>query len=87
MTDCPPTNERERKRFDGTDGTSQRETARASLGPEPPHAGALAHDAERARAYLKVGGRVVYRQADIKAYEATQLRSRTLPPRSGGGVS
>ena len=37
--------------------------------------------------FLKIGGRVVYRKADIKAYEATQLRSRTLPPRSGGGVS
>jgi hypothetical protein len=30
--------------------------------------------------YLKVGGRVVYRLADIEAYEAAQLRTSTLSP-------
>ena len=28
-------------------------------------------------AYLKIGGRVVYRLADIEAYEAAQLRNAT----------
>lgn len=28
-------------------------------------------------AYLKIGGRVVYRLEDIEAYEATNLRSNT----------
>jgi len=27
--------------------------------------------------YLKIGGRVVYRQEDIEAYEASQLRGST----------
>jgi hypothetical protein len=30
--------------------------------------------------YLKVGGRVVYRVADIEAFEAEQLRTSTLAP-------
>ena len=37
--------------------------------------------------FLKIGGRVVYRMAEIEAFEVTQLRSRTLPPRSSGGPS
>jgi hypothetical protein len=37
--------------------------------------------------FLKIGGRIVYRLAEIEAFEATQLRSRTLPPRSSGGAS
>ena len=28
--------------------------------------------------YIKIGGRVVYRQEDIEAYEAEQLRTSTL---------
>ncbi len=30
--------------------------------------------------FLKVGGRVVYRLADIEAFEAEQLRTSTLSP-------
>ena len=30
--------------------------------------------------FLKVGGRVVYRLADIEAFEAGQLRTSTLSP-------
>jgi hypothetical protein len=30
--------------------------------------------------FLKIGGRVVYRLADIEAYEADRLRSSTLSP-------
>jgi predicted DNA-binding transcriptional regulator AlpA len=37
--------------------------------------------------FLKIGGRVVYRMAEIEAFEVTQLRSRTLPPRSSRGAS
>ncbi len=29
--------------------------------------------------FLKIGGRVIYRLADIEAYETAQLRSSTLP--------
>ena len=37
-------------------------------------------------AFLKIGGRVVYRLGDIEAYEAEQLRTSTLPvaPVNGG---
>ena len=40
----------------------------------------------RGPAYLKMGGRVVYRVADIEAFEAKQLRTNTLPvaPLNGG---
>jgi hypothetical protein len=30
--------------------------------------------------FLKIGGRVIYRLADIEAYEAEQLRTSTLRP-------
>ena len=30
--------------------------------------------------FLKIGGRVIYRLADIEAYEAEQLRSSTVQP-------
>ena len=30
--------------------------------------------------YIKIGGRVIYRLADIEAYEAEQLRSSTVQP-------
>jgi len=30
--------------------------------------------------YIKIGGRVVYRQEDVEAYEAEQLRSSTVQP-------
>ena len=30
--------------------------------------------------YLKIGGRVVYRQEDIEAYEVSQLRGSTSMP-------
>jgi hypothetical protein len=30
--------------------------------------------------FLKIGGRVVYRVADVEAYEAEQLRSSTVQP-------
>ncbi len=37
--------------------------------------------------FLKVGGRVVYRLADIEAFEAEQLRSSTLPPAAAVGAA
>lgn len=37
--------------------------------------------------FIKIGGRVVYRQEDIEAYEAGNLRSSTLAPaQSDGGA-
>jgi hypothetical protein len=33
--------------------------------------------------FLKIGGRVVYRVADIEAYEAEQLRTSTLQDQAG----
>ena len=41
----------------------------------------------RGPAFLKVGGRSSTASADIEAFEVTQLRSRTLSPRSSGGAS
>jgi predicted site-specific integrase-resolvase len=40
------------------------------------------HDA-RGPAFLKVGGRVIYRIQDIQAYEAKQLRTSTLRSEAG----
>jgi hypothetical protein len=37
----------------------------------------------RGPAYLKMGGRVVYRLCDIEAYEAKQLRISTLRTEAG----
>jgi hypothetical protein len=36
-------------------------------------------------AYLKVGGRVVYRLSDVEAYEAEQLHRVALAPPAGEG--
>jgi predicted site-specific integrase-resolvase len=35
--------------------------------------------------FMKVGGRVVYRQEDIEAYEAGNLRTSTLAPAACDG--
>ncbi len=35
--------------------------------------------------FLKVGGRVIYRLADIEAFEAEQLRTSTLSPAPTAG--
>ena len=37
------------------------------------------HDAH-GPAYLKIGGRVIYRLADIEAYEVSHLASHSVPP-------
>jgi hypothetical protein len=42
------------------------------------------HDAH-GPAYLKVGGRVIYRLADIEAYEAARRRATTVAPLPAGG--
>ena len=42
------------------------------------------HD-ELGPAYLKVGGRIVYRVEDIKAYEAAQRRMPCVPPSHATG--
>jgi hypothetical protein len=38
-------------------------------------------------AYLKVGGRVVYRLSDVEAYETAQLHRVPAPPSGEGGRS
>ncbi len=35
--------------------------------------------------FIKIGGRVVYRQEDIEAYEVGHLRSSTLTPADSDG--
>ena len=45
----------------------------------PRTLGTLAVDRQGPR-FLKIGGRVIYRLADIEAYEAEQLRSSTVQP-------
>ena len=35
--------------------------------------------------FLKVGGRVIYRLADVEAYERDQLREKAAAPRSAVG--
>jgi hypothetical protein len=35
--------------------------------------------------FIKIGGRVVYRQEDIEAYETDNLRSSTLTPAASDG--
>ncbi len=35
--------------------------------------------------YLKIGGRVIYRLADVQAYEAASLHANTVGPLEGSG--
>ncbi len=37
-------------------------------------------------AYLKIGGRVIYRLADIEAYEAARRRTTKVAPFHAGGA-
>jgi len=37
--------------------------------------------------YLKIGGRVIYRLADVEAFEATSLHANTTGPLAGAGTS
>jgi predicted site-specific integrase-resolvase len=37
--------------------------------------------------FIKIGGRVVYRQEDIEAYETDNLRSSTLTPEVSDGAA
>lgn len=43
------------------------------------------HD-EAGPAYLKIGGRIVYRLSDIEAYEAVQQRNVIVPASQAAGV-